>query len=224
MNEFTDKTAKAGGNGVVPVPVKTLERLVVYRILLDEMQGSGKTHIFSNELAQLAGNTAAQVRRDLMAVGYSGNTRHGYGIDDLRRAIGSLLEPEEGISMAVAGVGNLGRALLGYFSVLAPLFRIVACFDNDEAKVGRVIVGQPVFHVSELVDRLADAPPHLGVITVPPDQAQRLADAFVKSGVKGLVNFTPVPLHGPPGIWIETMHITAAFQKAAYFARALRAD
>jgi redox-sensing transcriptional repressor len=198
---------------------KTIERLVVYRFLLDELKARGTTHIYSNEIAQIVGNTAAQVRRDLMVVGYSGNTRNGYHVDDLLKAIRSLLEPTEGITMAVAGVGNLGRALLGYFSRLEPRFHVVGAFDNDDNKAGRAIAGYSIRHIRELPAELARTPAQLGVITVPTDEAQKIANLLANANVRGIVNFAPVPLHVPPGVWLENMHITATFEKVAYFSR-----
>lgn len=199
---------------------KTVERLVVYRLLLEELQARSEvTHVFSGQLAELAGNTAVQVRRDLMAVGLTGSTRNGYPVADLLKAIRALLEPSDGIAIAVAGIGNLGRGLLGYFSLLKPHFRIVAAFDSDENKVNRIISGYRISHVRDLAAVLAGSGVQLGVITVPADHAQHVSDAFVQAGVCGVVNFAPVPLRVPRGVWLEAMHITATFEKAAYFAR-----
>lgn len=201
------------------VPVKTVERLVVYRNLLEELRAREKTHIFSSEVAELFGNTPAQVRRDLMVVGYTGNSRKGYCIDDLLKAIRSLLEPEGGIAMVIAGVGNLGRALLGYFALLQPRFRIVAAFDNDPNKVNRTIAGFRIHDIAAVATALANQPAQLGIITVPADQAQKAADILVMAGVRGVVNFTSVPLRVPRGVWLENVQITSTLEKVAYFSR-----
>ena len=201
------------------VPAKTVERLVLYRILLEELKAQEKTCIFSNEMAGLLGNTSAQVRRDLMVVGYTGNSRSGYRIDDLLLAIRSLLEPEEGITMAIAGVGNLGRALLGYFSLLQPRFKIVGAFDTDPNKVNRTIAGYRILHMSEVAAELARQPAQLGIITAPADYAQKAADVFIGAGVRGVVNFASMPLRVPRGVWLENIQITSTLEKVAYFSR-----
>jgi len=54
------------------VSEKTIGRLSLYRRLLEGQLAAGASHAYSHQLANLAGVTAAQVRRDLMAVGYSG--------------------------------------------------------------------------------------------------------------------------------------------------------
>lgn len=208
-----DKTV---GQTVSP---KTVERLVVYRRLFQSLQARGKTNVFSMDLADLAGNTAAQVRRDLMVVGCVGNTRSGYRAEDALRAIDVLLEPPEGITMAIAGVGNLGRAMLGYFSILSPRFRVLAAFDSDENKIGRTICGHRVIDARDITRTLAASPVQLGVITVPSDHAQHTADVLVMANVRGIVNFAPVPLRVPEGVRLENMHITAIFEKVAFFVR-----
>lgn len=206
-------------NSKTQIPAKTIERLVTYRILLEDLRTQEKTHTFSNEMAQIVGNTPTQVRRDLMVVGYAGNSRNGYRIDDLLKAIRSLLDPPAGIALAIVGAGNLGRALLGYFSLLQPRFRIIGVFDNDPNKVDRTIAGYRILHTRALPEELARNAAQLGVITVPADHAQKVADAFVAAKVHGIVNFAAVPLRVPPGVWVENMHITSTFEKVAYFAR-----
>lgn len=210
---------KNGKTVAQPVPARTIERLVTYRTFLADLNARGKTQVFSNELAELVGNTAGQVRRDLMAVGCTGNTRSGYRIDDLLTAIRKLLDPPDGITLAIAGVGNLGRALLGYFALMHPRFRVVCAFDNDPNKIGRLIAGCRIHDTHRLADQLAQTPVQLGIITVPAEQAQRTADAFVQAGVRGIVNFAPSPVHVPPGVCLDGMHITATLEKVAFFAR-----
>jgi redox-sensing transcriptional repressor len=191
----------------------------MYRILLEEQKAQDKTYIFSNEMAHIVGNTPTQVRRDLMVVGYMGNSRNGYCIDDLLKAIRSLLNPAGGITLAVVGVGNLGRALLGYFSVLHPRFRIVAAFDNDPNKINRTIAGCRIHHISEMAAELGRDPAQIGVVTVPADQAQKAVDALVVANVKGIVNFAAAPVRVPAGVCLENMHITSTLEKVAYFSR-----
>ncbi|MCX7725852.1 MAG: hypothetical protein N2053_03270, partial [Chitinispirillaceae bacterium] len=87
------------------IPIRTIERIIIYRIILEQVSTKGTTHIFSRELAELAGNTAAQVRRDLMVVGYNGNPQKGYDVNELLTKIRELLEPKDGISMILVGVG-----------------------------------------------------------------------------------------------------------------------
>ena len=200
-------------------PRKTLERLIMYRIILEQNAAQGATHLFSKDLADQAGSNPAQVRRDLMEVGYSGNPQKGYAVAELIEKIRQLLEPSEGISMTLVGIGNLGRAILGFFTRLKPKFNLVAAFDTDKNKVGRVITGCRCFHVNEMNGVLVSREVQLGVITVPGSYAQKAADQLLDAGVRGIVNFAPVPIKVPTGIYLENMQMTLTFEKVAYFAR-----
>jgi redox-sensing transcriptional repressor len=201
---------------------KTIERLIIYRLLLEKLESLGTINVFSNQLAELSGNTSAQVRRDLMAVGYIGNPRHGYRISELLKGIRTILEPRDGIVMTLVGIGNLGRAILGYFYPLKPKFNLIAAFDNDQSKINRVISGCRTYAVADLPAIIGGAVVDLGIITVPGDQAQAIADLLIANGVRGLVNFSPVPLKVPEGVYLENMYMTMTFEKVAYFSRLIR--
>jgi len=201
---------------------KTIERLILYRLLLEQLELQGTANVYSNQLAELSGNTSAQVRRDLMTVGYLGNPRHGYKISELLKGIKALLEPQQGIAMVVIGIGNLGRAILGYFYPLKPKFNLVAAFDNDEHKINRVISGCRTYPVHQISTVLSGTTIDLGIITVPADQAQAAANVLIRAGIKGLVNFSPAPVKVPEDVFIENMHMTMTFEKVVYFSRLAR--
>ncbi|MBN1980057.1 MAG: redox-sensing transcriptional repressor Rex [Chitinivibrionales bacterium] len=200
-------------------PQKTIERLILYSTILEKLLTSGTTCVFSKQLAELTGNTAAQVRRDLMFVGYTGNPQSGYTVSSLLESIRGLLEPERGISIVLVGVGNLGRALLSFFVTMQSKFTIIASFDNDSHKTDRVIGGFHCYHVDQMRQILTNTYVQLGIITVPASQAQAVADRIVDAGVKGIVNFAPVPIKVPADVYVENMHITMTIEKAAYFSR-----
>lgn len=202
------------------VSQKTIERLIVYRSLLEKLITEHEEYVYSKALATLTGNTAAQVRRDLMSIGFSGNPKYGYDVKGLCQQIKTFLEPKDGIAMALIGVGNLGRAILGYFSTMRPTFRLVAAFDTDENKIGRVISGCRCHHLRDLPNVLTKTPADLGVITVPGSNAQRVADMLIENGVPGLVNFSPEPIKVPTTVHLETINMTLLFEKAAYFTNA----
>jgi redox-sensing transcriptional repressor len=99
--------------------------------------------------------------------------------------------------VALVGVGNLGRALLGYRGFQPQGFRLVAAFDADPRKVGGQVEGVHVYPVDRLQEVLAEQQVDLGIIAVPAAQAQAVADALVESGVSGILNFAPVTLRLP---------------------------
>jgi redox-sensing transcriptional repressor len=198
---------------------KTVGRLSLYRRLLDNLLAEKKYNVYSHELAKLAKVTAAQVRRDVMGLGYSGSPVHGYDVRELVKCISRLLDPATRQSVGLVGVGNLGRALLAYFSGRRPNLSIVAAFDRDPVKANRVINGcmcYPVELMSEVVEKHNI---EIGIIAVPAADAQGIAEACIKAGMKGLLNFAPTPLHLPAGVHAADIDLAIALEKVAFFTR-----
>lgn len=200
-------------------PEKTVERLSLYRRLLVTIVSDGRRHVHSHDLASLSGFTAAQVRRDLMVVGYTGNPARGYSAEGLVEAIGTFLDGPEPEAAALVGVGNLGRAILAYFLGRRPGARLVAAFDIDPAKVGRVIQGCRCYSIEEVERCVHDHGIRVGLIAVPANAAAGVADRLARAGVRGLLNFAPVPLRAPAGVYLEQMDMTTWLEKVACFAR-----
>jgi len=59
----------------------------------------------------------------------------------------------------------------------------------------------------------------VGIITVPANQAQAVADRLVWAGVRGLLNFAPAPLRVPAEVYVEDIDMATSLEKVAYFAR-----
>ncbi len=198
---------------------KSIGRLSLYRRLLNVLQAEGGRSVFSHQLAHRAGCTAAQVRRDLMAVGYCGSPAHGYDVTGLIESIREFLDAPGGQGVALVGVGNLGKAIMAYFTGRRPNLQIVAAFDNDPYKANRVIHGCRCYGMEDLEEVVRKQEIRLGIITVPAAAAQAAADALVRAGVRGLLNFAPVRLRVPPSVYVEDIDMTVALEKVAYFAR-----
>ncbi len=201
------------------VSEKTIGRLSLYRLLLRTIINEGKRSIYSHELAAISGATAAQVRRDIMNVGYSGNPNRGYDTRELIESIGSFLDDPEGQRAALVGVGNLGRAILAYFAGRRPKLSIVAAFDNDPGKFGRVINGCHCHSIADFDSIVREENIDIGIITAPASEAQTIADLMVRAGVKGILNFAPVRLKIPSGVFVEDIDMSMSLEKVAYFAR-----
>ncbi len=197
---------------------KTITRLIQYRRILLQMMKEGNERIYSHELAALAGGTAPQVRRDLMAIGYNGGPR-GYSIIALIDGISAVLDSQATMGVALAGVGNLGRALLAYFVGRHPKLEVRAAFDQDPAKIGRVIHGCRCYAITELSEIAERLEIRLGIITVPAEAAQRTATLMVQAGVRGILNFAPVRVWTPPNVHVDQIDVTTSLEKVAFYAR-----
>jgi len=202
------------------IPVNTIGRLSLYRRLLLEQLGVGARQIYSHQLAGLAVSTAAQVRRDLMTIGFSGSPRKGYAIQELVDAISAVLARSVETSVALVGVGNLGRAILAYYGNRQPI-RFAAAFDRAPEKAGRILHGCRCYPAEAMADVMARENIHVGVIAVPAAEAQAVADQLILAGVKGLLNFAPVRLRVPAGLYVENVDLMMALDKVAYYAHEL---
>ena len=137
---------------------------------------------------------------------------------ELLEAIEDYLGTQDIVTVLV-GIGNLGRALMAYFSLRRPRLCIEAAFDVDPKKVGRVIHGVRCHAMDEIDEVCREQGAHVGIIAVPAGNAQAVADSLIRAGVRGLLNFAPVPLHVPDGIYVENMDMTMSLEKVAFFAR-----
>jgi redox-sensing transcriptional repressor len=192
---------------------------VYRRALVNLRADKGARSVYSHELADAAGVTAAQVRRDIMLVGAQGSPTKGYDVEGLISSIGGFLDSKDHQPVALIGVGNLGRAVLTYFHTSCSNLVIKAGFDRDPYKIGRVINGCHCYNMDDLRDVLARESIQTAVLAVPASEAQSVVDDLVAANVKGLLNFVPARLRVPHGIFIENMDITASLEKVAFFAR-----
>ena len=201
------------------IPERTIERLSEYRrTLLDEL-AKGVTHLYSHNLAKIHGITAVQVRRDLMLIGFSSDTKRGYDARVLVDFIGDILDSREVISVAVIGMGHIGHAVTQHFTGKRSKLKITMGFDVDPEKVGRKIAGVPVYHTGEFVRRVRDNHVKIALLTLPTSVAPGMVQPIIDAGIMGVLNFTSTPLNFPEGIYVEDYDIITLLEKVAYFVK-----
>jgi redox-sensing transcriptional repressor len=195
MNQSKSNPPRSGTDGAVPQAV--VSRLSLYLRELQHIQRDGRETTSSTQLGKLLGFTDAQVRKDLAYFGQFGYPGIGYRCDELVAAIKQILGTDRDWPIGIVGVGNLGRALLGYRGFGQQGFRIVAAFDADPVKTGIQVEGIPVYHIDELSNVATREQIKLGVISVPGPAAQEVADKLVQAGIDGILNFAPVTINLP---------------------------
>lgn len=201
------------------LPGKTVERLSQYRRILYNSIREGKTNIYSHELANMMNLTPVQVRRDLMLIGYSGSQSKGYVIKDLVELIGKIIDSEHGQNIIIVGMGNLGRAITSYFSGKRDKLSIVAAFDNDLQKTDRIVGGIPCYHITQIKDVISKETVNIAILTVSPEATHEVAKKLLDAGIKGILNYTSVPLTVPEGIHLEEYDIVTSIEKLAYLVK-----
>ncbi len=197
---------------------RTIGRLTLYWRTLRDLPND-QTHIYSHFLAAQSRVTAAQVRRDLMVLGYTGTPARGYDALRLRKHIEAFLFPSTEQRAAIAGVGNIGRALLKFFNGRRPVLRIVASFESNPEKYDRLIQGCPCHSIENAESVIREMGITVGIIAVPDKEAQFVANVFIAAGIRGLLNFARTPLHVPPDVYVEDIDLARSMDKVAFFAR-----
>lgn len=208
------------------VPDVSIGRLALYLRALGSLDlGAGRTYISSSELGRMAGVSPAQVRKDLALFGEFGKQGVGYDALNLYRELEQILGCDRPIAVAIAGVGELGIALVRY-SVTRRRedgrypFAMAVAFDADPEKIGKVVADTaPVYHYSEIPERVRAAGIRMGIISVPARAAQTVAELMVAGGIKGILNFAPSRLVLDPTIQVVQADVSLELVRLAYYIR-----
>ncbi len=199
------------------IPDAAIERLALYTRPLEAFKNSSVPVISSEKLAGLCCVNPAQVRKDLAYFGEFGVRGVGYDVRDLLREIKKILATDQKWTLCIVGVGHLGRALMENDNFVKRGYRFVAAFDKDPEKIGTTLpCGLVVDPVSKLGEHVSEFNIQLGVITTPPESAQRMADLLMDAGVKGILNFSPTQIKAPKGFVVENEDFAVKFENLAY--------
>ncbi|TNF37428.1 MAG: redox-sensing transcriptional repressor Rex, partial [Bacteroidetes bacterium] len=143
----------------------------------------------------------------------------GYDVRELIKTIGSIIDAPNGLNVAIIGMGNLGRAITGYFMGRRTNMNVVAAFDVDPQKVDKVVAGVRCYNVSQLRKLREELDIAVAVLAVPADQAVSTAAMLVSNGIKGIMNFTTIPLNVPDNVYLEEFDMITSIEKVAYFVK-----
>ncbi len=199
-----------------PVSLHTVERLSVYRRMLEELSHERVEFIHSHQLAGLVGVTAAQLRRDLASFGSFGNIARGYNVRDLDRTIGRIIGTDVAQAVALFGLGDLGRALLSYRGFEERGFNIAAIFDTDPEKTGRVFGGRRCYSLDDLEAVVAEHDIRIAVLASRPEGLQAVVDRAAAVGVRSFLNFVPKRVSAPSDCFVENIDISAKLEKLSF--------
>lgn len=150
---------------------------------------------------------ASQVRKDLAYCGLTGRPRTGFVAEDLLLALERLVGWNKTRYAYLAGAGHLGAALLAHERIVSHGVKVLAAFDVDKRKIGRDFVGVPTYDIAELPARTRESGVEIGIIAVPQEHAQEVADLMIDGGVRGIWNFAPNRLLVPEGILVQNEDI-----------------
>jgi redox-sensing transcriptional repressor len=191
-------------------------RLSLYLRQLARLLRQGNQTVSSSQLGRALGITDAQVRKDLAYFGQFGYPGIGYRVPELGEAIRHILGTDRAWPVALVGVGNLGRALLGYRGFREQGFQVAALFDSDPAKVGTICEGIRIEPLDALARVLADRAIRLAIIAVPADAAQGVADRLVAARIQGILNFAPATISLPEHVHLVGVDLTVQLEQLSF--------
>ncbi len=183
----------------IPMYIQVLKRLVNEQP--DRQMVS--TTWFESELRL----NASQVRKDLAYCGLTGRPRTGFVAQELLVALERLVGWNKTRYAFLAGAGHLGAALLAHERIVSHGVKVLAAFDSDARKIGRDFAGVPTYGIGELPARARQCGVDIGIIAVPQEHAQAVADLMIAGGVRGIWNFAPIRLIVPEGILVQNEDI-----------------
>ena len=197
------------------IPSATVARLPRYLQCLSDMAASA-TQCSSDQIADGAGVTAAQVRKDLSYLGSHGTRGVGYDITELMAQIRRVLGMTRTNRVAIVGAGNLGAAMTNYRGFENWGFEIAALVDVDDAKIGTLVNGLFVEPLGQLAQIVEDRQVTIGIIATPPTAAQDVANRMTSAGVKSILNLAPIVLKTPDDVSVRRVDLSTELGILAY--------
>jgi len=193
----------------VGIPAPSLRRLPIYYRRLVQALADGQVVMSSRELGDAAGVPDAQVRKDLGYLDYEGRPGVGYDVRELAAGLEDFLGLVNDKEAVVVGAGHLGTALALYGGFERYGLRIVALFDADPAKLGTLPDGRQILPVAKLTDLVSRLQVQIGIIAVPEQAAQEVAERLVAGGVRAIWNFAPCKLALPADVLVKNEDLAA---------------
>jgi len=182
---------------------------------MQKMKALGFIKVFSDNLADAVGVSSSLVRKDFSMFNLSGNKRGGYQIDDLLSQLNVLLGKDKKQKIIIIGCGKLGQALMNHNGFPRVGIRVIAGFDSDpevldpEAPI-------PILHIKEIKDFIKENKITVAVLTIPEPCVQGMAETLKKTGVKGVINFAPLPLKSEEGFLVHNMNMEQEIETLFY--------
>lgn len=193
-----------------------ISRLPRYYRYLGELKEEGIERISSGDLSERMHVTASQIRQDLNNFGGFGQQGYGYNVSYLYDEIGKILNLDKEHTMIIIGSGHLGMAIANYANFEKRGFKVIALFDKNPEIIGKKVRNIEVFDIDSLKSYISSNKIDIAALTLPKEQATKIADDLVEGGIKAIWNFAHTDLELPSDVIVENVHLSESLMKLAY--------
>ena len=199
------------------IPDIIIGRLPVYLRALQRLADKDIHTTSSQELGEIVGISAAQIRKDISQFGEFGKQGTGYAISFLIEKLQDILKVDRVWEVVIIGMGDIGHALAHYQGFANRGFHVKMVFDNDPKKIGQKIGEFEVYDTAVLAEKIKKHKLKIAMITVPASDAQEVADQLVKAGVKAILNYAPISLNVPEDVRVQYIDPVTHLQRMTYY-------
>lgn len=199
-----------------PIPGPTIKRLTLYLREVERRQAEGETRISSGELGRALGLADTQIRKDLSLFGQFGQAGIGYILDPLSCRLREILGKDRTWKTVVVGAGRLGQAIMSYGPFAREGFKVTGVFDCNEELTGQMVAGHRIRPMEDLESVVRAHDVLLGIVSVPREAAQEVADRLIDAGVLGLLNFAPVRLDVGDRASVASVDFSSRLERLAF--------
>jgi redox-sensing transcriptional repressor len=200
------------------VSLATMERLPRYLMELYRLRAQGEKNVSSQILGEPLGIKDTQIRKDLSYFGVFGKARYGYHLDFLIESIENILGLAQNYTMAIIGLGNIGRGLTYYKSSELEKFEVKLLFDKNPELINTEIMGLVIHDVKELKKLVKKEKIDIGIIATPDEATIEIAESLVEAGVKAIYNFSHAEIgEFEEEVYIENANISHGLFKLTHY-------
>lgn len=199
------------------IPDIIIGRLPIYLRALQRLADKGILNTSSQELGEMIGISAAQIRKDISQFGEFGKQGTGYSIPFLIERLQDILKVNRVWDVIIVGMGDMGHALARYNGFVNRGYQVTMLFDNDPAKIGQKVNNIEIFSTDTMVEKVREKRVKVAMLTVPASAAQEVAEQLVKAGVKAILNYAPTHLNVPKDVQVQHIDPATHLQRMTYY-------
>ncbi len=199
------------------IPDIIIGRLPIYLRALQRLAEKGVRNTSSQELGEMIGISAAQIRKDISQFGEFGKQGTGYSVPFLIERLQEILKVNRVWDVIIVGMGDMGHALARYNGFVNRGYQVTMLFDNDPAKIGQKVNDLEILSTETLLEKVKQSRIKIAMLTVPASAAQEVTDLLVKAGIKAILNYAPIHLNVPKDVQVQHIDPAAHLQRMTYY-------